>query len=569
MTGIIQFNDVESLSYDHQFKFWGQSRNYANTQTYTVRSRVTGNFTQDTISGVWTSSSGIINSLHSGLCQIYINDVSIGLGQVRSINFDASVDTREKPYTAIIEIPLLAGSGMFSGSGSINNTGVFFSDTVGENFITYFASPTGQYIKEFSYSKSSDQVASGRFTFEKNFSFSIDDEIQDAFGVTPASYAKRLIDAVRRSYSSEFLFNGSYPSFYPTPSGVSFTTQSFDTLNNNYSVSERFDYQEGLPYTWEYNHQLSFDGTAVSVEEKGKVVASRAGASIFDYALTGWNVVSTGISGRIRSVFDSYSGILYYNSGCPISAYPVRTSIIKDQCGASIEYSYSFSNSPFTHSGYTYQYNNTVEFDQDGYITVSENGNLKALSNVSGSGFNLVSSTYFASLSDIYDRLTGLYSITTGNYRSCYLTGSLNQNTNRETYKEYDAEVSYDISYSENPNFESDPFIYSIKANYSDSKPVHMVSYFPINYDNVLSQGANQVTRGTFSNNIQIVAKEGVSISDLVTRALTKIQKPTGTDIYATDYTYSFSPFTKNFNLRLDYVYSKYRTKDNFIASWP
>lgn len=570
MTGYIHFNNAELLGYSHNFNFWGQARHYSSTQVYNIKSYITGaKYQEDNIYDIWNQSNNISNYTKSGICQIHVNNVYLGLGRVTSINFDESLDVRIRKYSAQVEIPLVAGPDGFAGIGEMANTGLYFSGS--ESLIGYFTSETGKYINNFTFSQSSEQIASGKYVYSKTASFGIDKGIEDVYSVTPVDYAKRVFGAVSKLYGNEYILSPEYPTFYQLASGISKTNQSFDTLNNTFSYDEKFTFQSGMNYLWQYGHSLNYDGKTATIDEKGTITSSLVSGTKIAPAITAWTSIETGIYARCESVFSGYfysAGLLSPSYPCNIYPYPINKSITKNQCAATVDYSYSYSNSPFIQSGYFYSYSDSVDYGEDGYLTISENGTFKAISNINSGGWTVVKNAYAAEKPNITGRISGIYANSTGWYHTdCgYLSGGLKSASKRETFKEYDAEVSYVWSFTDNPSFHEDSVSYSYRKNVSDNKSLHLFNYFPILGDKIISQSAQQATRGQLSNSISIVSKSGVSLSSLAAKALSGVEKPSGTDIYATNYTYSYSPLTNNFSLGLDYVYTYYRDKDQFLA---
>lgn len=568
MTGSIYFNDAELLGYNTLFNFWGDARNYSNTQIYNIRSFITGNGYNDDISGVFSQIGPISNYIKSGICGIYVNNIYLGLGRVQSVNFDQSTDTRIRNYSASIEIPMVAGSGFLSGVGSINNTGVFFLGD-SDNFINYFSSQTGRYIKGFELTQTSERVGKNRYTYNKSASFSIDQGIKEEYSVEPIDYAKRLFGAIQKTYGNEFNIYSNYPNFYILGSGASVISQSYDIINNNYSFSEDFSYEEGLNYLWQRNNSISYDGNHVTVDENGVITSASVSGTRFGPALAAWTGVQTGIYERCNQVFQKYTGFLSYSGGCGLYNYPIESSVTKNICAATVEYKRAYSTSPFVNTGYFYSYNNSVDYGEDGYLTVSENGSLKSLRNISGAGLAEVISGYNYQKPFITGRVSGLYntSVLGGYNADCYhLSGGLNSISKTETYNEYDPQVTYSWTFTDNPSYHQDSVSYMNKSSYTDSKSVHMFNYFPIINDEIVAQSATQAVRGRFSNLININGKPGVSLSGLISKALSGVKKPSGTDIYSSDYKYSYNPLTNNLSLGLDYVYTLYRNKDEFLA---
>lgn len=568
MTGSIYFNNAELLGYNTAFNFWGEARNHSNTQIYNIRSYITGAFYQENISGIVAQIAPISNYIKSGICGIYINNVYVGLGRVNSVNFDESSDTRIRNYNASVEISHVAGSGFLSGTGSINNTGTFFLSN-GENLINFLYSQTGRYIKGFEMTQATERIGKNKYKYNKSANFSIDQGIYDEYNVAAIDYAKRLFGAVQRTYGNEFTVSPNYPNFYTLGSGAINTSQTFDIISNNYSYSEDFDYEEGQNYLWKYDHSLSYDGNLVSVDENGTITSSSISGTRFNPALAAWTGVQTGIYGRCNQVFQKYTGFLSYTGGCGLYNYPIERSVTKNTCAATINYKQSYSTNPFVNSGYFYSYSNSIEYGEDGYVSISENGSLKALRNISGAGMTLVLSGYNYQKPFITGRISGLYntSVLGGYNADCYyLSGGLNSLGKTESYNEYDPEITYNWSFTDNPSYHQDAVSYMNKKTYSDTKSVHMFNYFPIINDEIITQSATQAIRGRFSNSINIAGKPGVSISGLISKALSGVQKPSGTDIYAQDYKYSINPLTNNFSLSLDYVYTHYRNKEEFLA---
>lgn len=564
MTGAIYFNNTELLGYSHNCNYWGNIENYSNIQTYTLQGYITGSNYSENISGVVSQISGISSFTTSGVSNIYVNNLYIGLGTVRSINFDQSNDSRIRRYSASVEIPLLAGTGMFSGTGAITNTGGYFLSS-GENLTSFFISDTGRYIKNFILEQNSEKLAKDKYGYAKSASFTIDPEIYDQYSVYPEAYASRLFGAVARTHGDEFLLSEQYPNFYKIGSGISKTTQSFNVTDGSFSYQESFIYEKDLPYTWKYNHSLSYDGDAVSVDERGVIKSTSFSGTNFAPAQTAWQSIKTGVFSRCSGVLTGYPD--FANLCGPLSTYPITSSTVNNECEETITYSQSFSTNPFIRSGYIYSYDNSIQYGEDGYFNISENGSFKALNNINSTGFNIVLAAYSSEKPSITGRISGLYTNSISGYNYlCGMTGVLSSISKSESYNEYNPEVSYSWASSNNPRYISDSTSYLNDISFSDNKSIHAFNYFPILNDKIIPQSASQAERGQFSNSINLVTKSGVSISSMVTRALTGVAKPSGTDIYAKNYTYSFSPTSKRFSLGLDYVYTYYRNKDNYLA---
>jgi hypothetical protein len=557
------FNCAELLSIDHRCNFWGDAFNYSSSDVYNIKGRVTGSY--ENVSGVWDGMSGLVGYTQT-VNNLYLNGVSIGYGRISSLSFDKGTDVGYKTYSASLIIDRHAGSGLYSNSGYLPATGQYYTGVNQSDLLeSYFTSATGKYIKAFSLTSQTSFESSGRYTRTKNTSFSLDRGIEDEFGANPNDYATHLIRAAKNSYGNAEIVTAIYPNYYTSGGSISRTNQEFDTKNFTYSFSETFDFQTGLPYVWNYSHALQLNNSTISVSENGIITSSQKSGTFIAAANAGWNSISGGIYNRVSDVFSSYTGSISYTGACTLFNYPEQSSISRDLYEGSIKYNYSYSNSPFISTGYLYSYSDEVSLDEEGYITVSENGELAAIRNIRPSGFNMVYSGYLSRTEEIYNRLNSLYNSSTGSLRTCNISG-FNLVSTQNTYREYEGIVSYQISYTDNPGFRSHPLFYGVKVEIDDQMPTHMVNYVPISYSNVIAQRSSQSTRGVFTNSINIYGKSGASLSDLITGALGYVQKPTGaSDVYAADYGYRYDPLNKNFSLNLVYNYTRYRGPNDYL----
>lgn len=558
------FNCAELLSIDHKLNFWGNAFNYSSSDVYNIKGRVTGSY--DDVSGVWAGMSGLVGYTDT-VNDLYINGVSIGYGRISSLSFDKGTDVGYKTYSATLLIDRHAGTGLYLNSGYLPATGQFYTGMSASNLLnSYFESPTGKYIKGFSLSSQTNFESSGRYTRTKSSSFSLDQGIEDEFGADPNSYASTLIGAIKQSYGNVELVSSFYPNYYTGGGAITRTNQEFDTANYNYSFSETFEFQTGLPYTWSYGHSLQLNGSVISVAENGLITSSNKSGSYIGEANNGWNTISGGIYNRVSGVFASYTGSIGYSGNCGLFNYPEQTSISRDLYEGTIKYNYVYTNSPFISTGFSYSYSDEISLDEDGYITVSENGEFASLRNIRPSGFNTAYSGYLSKTGEIYNRLNSYYNSSTGALRSCNISG-FNLGSTQNTYREYEGIVSYAISYTDRPSFAYHPLFYEVKVSTENQLPTHIVNYTPISYSTVIAQRAYQSTRGTFSNQVNIYGKSGAALSDLITGALSYVQKPTGaSDIYASDYGYKYDPLNKNLSLSLVYNYTNYRGPGDYLV---
>lgn len=590
----IYFKDSELFGYSHTFNYWGDFKNYSDTQQYSIDGYITGSNYNDNISGVVSQISGILSLTSSGLSEIYVNNLFLGSGIVKTVEFEKSDDIYKRKYSASIEIPLLAGTGKFSQKGSINNTGEYFlvDKSYKENFIDFFKSETGRYIKNFSFKQDLEKLAKEKYTYKKSASFSIDPEIYDEYGVTQSGYAEKLFDAIARNYSeNEFRSEGNYPDFYKSGSGISSISKSYGVYDGSFSYNESFTYQKDIPYTWQYNHSVSYNGDFATVDERGVIKSnSISGNSKFNPALTAWSGVKTGIQSRCSGVLTGYrwnyadedvknpSNTISAIRVANLSMFPMESSVSIDRNEGTVSYSQSFSTNQFTYSGYLYNYENSIEYGLDGYIDVTEAGSFQALNNINKTGMKIVLSAYSRERGNITGRVSGIYKSSIDSQynkeqedEAVYF--DVNCYNKKEDYNEQNPKVSYSLNFSNNPKYKPSDIYFVIDSNFSHTKPTHSFSYLPVLNSKIFSESTKQSERGSFSNQISLKGKSNVSISDLLEESLKSVKKPAelsefllGEDVHASDYKYSYSPASKKFSLSLSYLYSRYRGDEDYLA---
>lgn len=508
---------------------------------------------------------GLMISGASGqLIPIIVNSVNLGSGRITSLDFDQGTDVRRKNYTASFEIQRHAGSGLYSNSGTLNLNSSFFSGS--PNVYTFFTTSTGKYIRDFSESFDLVETASGKFDYNKDVSFYVDTGVYSEFGISVAAYASNIINACKSSFGDINVFTAFYPTYYKNQSGITYTNQSFDSITNQVKYTESFKFQSGLNYTWDYNHSIDYSNGLFSISENGSIESNQLLSSKIEAAQTGWATIETGIFGRVSGIYSSYTGIFTYTGGCSLKNLPENSTLSKNACQGRIEYSKTYSNSPFNNSGYVYSYEDSIELDGEGFVVVSENGSIQAIPNIQPSGFTLAYTTYLSKTGEIATRINSLYTSYTGTFYPCYFNTGIGLSSESLTLQEHDGIVSYSKEYTDNYRNAGEGLYSNISHTVAIDEPVHIVNYFPISYSHILAQRAQQSTRGTFVNNIALTSKNNIALSQFINTATGMIRFPDGDDIIVKEYSYQFSPLERNFSMRLGYSYGDYKTSADILV---
>ncbi len=555
----MEFICAELLNLSNKYNLWGNTTHNSSTQVFTIKGKIKDN--SESIRPIWTGMDSMISTTTGEFMSVVVNSVNIGSGRLTNLSFDSSTDIRNKIYTATFEFITPPGTGVLDTSGGWTQSGNNFQGYT--NLYSIFNSNTGIFIRNFSENTDFTQIGSGKFSYSKNISFGIDAAIS-SIGTSITDAAKSIILESKKLYSNSAILLASYPDFYKNYSGLFNTRQDYNTINNTFSYSEDFIFDTGNNYSWIYNTDVNFDGTIFTLSENGNIRSSQLLTNKIEAAEIAWTGIQTGIYGRLSGIFNDYTGILLYTGICGLKNQPQNSSIKKDMCDGSIDYSQTYSNNHFINTGFYLSYSNNISVNGEGYLQITENGSLKAV-NIKPSGFATVLSGFNNNTGIIINRIYDIYNDSYRVFKSCSYTTGLYKLSESRTYREYDAEIDYSYTYTENPTYIDNGLFQYSKVTIKDSKPIHMVNYFPIPHSTIIAQRANQSTRGTLTNTIELRG-EDLSLQDYITGVTNYIIPPTGSDVYMKDFSYSFNPLDNKFTADIVYGYTDYRNGNRFLV---
>lgn len=548
----MNFVCAELLSLSHSFQFWGEMANYRDVDNISIRGRIMGSG-NDSISGVWTGMAPYFN--FTGYEPILINGYNIGTGRLVSVNFDESTDVTSKSYQASLEI-LKTGN-------LWNLTGSFYSGFYGTGASIFKPDDlyNPKYLNSFREDFTFSTKKSGEYEYDRSVSLEVD-------GSYPGTFLNfcNLVAAQSFIQSNDVqIINAVYPSYYTDTSNppVTKTTKTYDEINRRYTATQSFIFDTGNPWTWNYRHILNYskDGY-ITVSENGDIKSTRHLSTIYSYADIGWQTVESGIFGRVSGFYNYYitgqPNNIYSGNCDALINYPTNSSLSKNKLIGEYSYSKSYTDNPSQKSGYFFGYQNDISANSDGNIIVSEDGQYKGLHSDRISGFASIYSAYQSGTSAISGRISGFYTGSLGYLFVCASGRNLNKLRTEETYREYFQELNYSYQFTDDRSIINDNNFYSIKATYSNQKPVLQVGYFNLINDSEIAQKQSQSTLGTFNNRISIIGRPTTSITTYLSGAYNKIIAPSGSEVWLSDMSYSLSKNNNEFGLNMEYTYSDY-----------
>jgi hypothetical protein len=548
----MNFSGVELLSLSQTSELLGNTLALRTIQNIGIKARLTNTQTDITVAPIWSGIDQLTNI--TGYEPVILNGVLFGTGRMVSLSFDEGTDTRFKTYRAEIQVVKDADSYNVL-------SGVFFQDISG------YAKPYFPFLTTIQENSSFNQVNSGIYDINRDISI----EVDSFYSGDAKSLAKTIASGLIYNYPFLNLIGLTVGDpCLNSGQGLYYNTESYDNINQRYSFSQNISTTPSGFYTWKYTHSLNYDvdGT-VSVSENGNIISTKiVSGNKYTSASNGWLSVSTGIYNRVSDTCSGYfkntSGQLYFSGNVFISPQPVESSLTKNIYAGTIDYNYSYSNNPALYSGYSSSYEDEISVNENGYLTVSENGQLQGFLKNNTGNYNNIKNVWLSSKSGIEPRIQSyLNSYSSGEECSNFNSGILTQS--QETYSEYNSNISYSYTYSTDINNQPSGDFYKITVSRSDTAPVHSAVTYSIAHFDEIVQSTKQSTRGSFTNKVDIISKTGVTMDDMLDAAFARVIKPNGSDIYVNEFTYSYSPQANSLSFQLGYSYSNYKEMGEYL----
>lgn len=531
---MINITDAEFLSISTNFEFLGEAFNYRNLRTLDLRGRVSV-VADSGVSLIWGGMSTKISGLQDNQ-EIFVNGISLGSGNVKSIQFDDGVDVREKKYSLSVEIPMVGNL--------YNMTGAAYSGLIlDESSLKYIDSLT----EDFNFSA----IDNNSYSYSRNLSFGV-----LSGNPLPVQAAKDLASAMFSGSPVVRLLNINYPNFYES-NGNKYYTESYDLENHRFSFSEEFSFNPDYPYFFEYSHSLNFSQGLVEITENGTI--NGASGVAYDSALIGLSSITGSSYSRVTGIYDAYVSRYALGNVCPIINKPKSISFSANQCVGAITYGISYTNdSSFYQSGYIWNKTMSIDESSVGIYSISERGNVVGLGQ---SAFKIAKSGYNSVVSNVGSRITGAFSsINPILINDCLPTGQFSLVRSGVDFSEYNADFSYEINYTNDPylTIGDDKFV-RVFVSSGYFSPIHTTAGFQIFNSKDIIQPGNSSTLSSFEYKINIVGKESTLLIDYINEALSRISPPSNSGVFLQSVNYSHSPTKNDFNLSATFSFPDFR----------
>ena len=382
------------LSFDREFEYLGEGLNYRNVDTLTVRGKMVN--TPEEVQQIWTGMESKIQEFHP-YTDIIINGRNFGSGRVLNYNFPQSSDATQREFNYTIELVSTGDLGIL---GGVNFSGI---------------SPEARfaYVKNLNENISFERRGPDQRVVNRSLSFGLESGFFDNNSFA-RDFARQMMSNPGIDLS---IIDSDFPSFYG--SGNRTIEESWDVKTQSYRFSEEFLTSPTESYFWEQSRSINSNRDGLmTASEKGKIIGLNPSTSFYESALSGFSTVRGGIRGRLLATIAASQVEPYF---CGLTSDATSKIETHDRCAGTIEYDWSFSNNWAEEGCPIKSYSQSIEKGENGYCTVTENGNFR---DNCGTGTGGLWANY--NETQVSGRLQLLYNETSNQSPSCsFETGRL------------------------------------------------------------------------------------------------------------------------------------------------
>ena len=361
-------------------------------------------------------------------------------------------------------------------------------------------------------------------SFSENFDFSITDGFQYSFGQTinftlrknspsgvdfsaiAKEIALKAFDVSGNSVAKVGFIDDRYANFIRTVKGNGIFNESYDTINNQYSLSRSMSLGAGVyrsdqkDENWSatFSYSIAVDGSGnVSVTEDGSIQGRSVVSSLetdastirnedkYENAYQGLLVLKNNAYSRCQAMLSDYiksspdwiPGAQEWNNHSDLKTKFVSFGRSFNRMAGSINYNISFTTNPRMHNDAIFEYTLEANRGENNITNVTESGEIKPYDESKNYLFepkNLYDK--FTSSSDVISRLKPLFNSVKTNSSIDNLTFPTNLINSNISFAIYGLGISYSFTYSDDPTLRNETYIRKLEKQSNYQMPVRIRS---------------------------------------------------------------------------------------------
>jgi len=404
------------------------------------------------------------------------------------------------------------------------------TDFLLQGYARYFES----FDENFSFSVSNDYSYS--FTQTLNFSLRKDTPTDVDFSVIAKEIAIKAFDVTGNAAAKVGYIDDRYAGFIRTVKGNGVFSESYDTINNSFSISRSITSRSGAYKSTEKDEKWSASlSHAVQVEESGNVsivetgsIQGRTSIALETEALTkknedkyenayqGLKSLKTGAYTRCQAILSDL--IKSTPSWVPVEQEWNNHSDLKtksvsfgrsiNRIAGQINYTITFTTNPRMHNDAIFEYTLDSQRGTDNITSVTESGTITPYDQSKNSSFE-PKSLYdkFTTSSDVIARLKPLFDSIKINSAIPNLTYPTNLTSSSLNFNVYGLGISYSFTYSDDPTLRNETYVRKVSKDSNYQMPVAIRTNVIAPNVKETNYDSNQSTEGSKSVDFACILK--------------------------------------------------------------
>lgn len=413
------------------------------------------------------------------------------------------------------------------------------------DFADYFQSLSESY--SFSLSDNND------FSFQQGLNFEL--KQIDSSNADLVQKAKDIASAVFLNNPPKLGYLDSrYDDFMRTIKTRGRFSESYDSINNSYSFTRSVntknsaykDDQKNEKWSSELNYAIQRDQSGVITITENATIKGRIGLGetesaedLYSNAYDGFTVLHTGSHARCQKLMETMiqdkpdwiEGSESWNLSDDLKTKFVSFGKNLDRASGTITYSIVYTNNPNMHEEAIFDYTLSSSKDQEGYIQITESGNIKPYDKNKNSEFSArLLYDRFTSPNDVLSRVRTLHD-SVKDPDATNLENPRNLISSNVSFPAYGLNISYTLVYSDDKSLKDGTYLRKLRKTDSFNAPTKMRSRVTAPNIKETNYDSDQTSVGKKSLTFDCVFKRNPN-SNLINKAHTDYLKAASLSVF-------------------------------------
>ena len=410
-----------------------------------------------------------------------------------------------------------------------------------------------QYFESFTEAYSFSLSEAGDFSFQQNVNFVL--EQTSSVPTDLVQQAKNLVRDVFLSNPPKLGYlDDRYDNFIQSIKARGRFSESYDSITNTYSFSRSVNTRSGAHKSEQKNEKWSADLSYSVQKDASGIITITENATIqgrigldtsesvedlYSNAYSGFTTLQSSSYDRCQDLMktmikdkpDWVEGSESWNLSDDLKTKFVSFGKTLNRIAGVINYNIVYTNNPRMHEEAIFDYTLSSSRDQEGYIQVTENGNITPYDESKNSDFN-AKTLYdrFTSSTDVLSRIRPLHDSIKSN-DATDLQYPRNLISSSVSFPAYGMQISYTFQYSDDKSLRDETYVRKLKKTDNYNAPVKIRSSVIAPNIKQTNYDSNQTSLGKKSLSFDCVFKRNPS-SNLLNKAHTDYLKTSSASVF-------------------------------------